>query len=67
MKYGIFSPAAMIMWCDSYDTAMETMRWLLQDEPETADEMAAIPVDETGSPYGKAIPGSVALQHVSAA
>jgi hypothetical protein len=68
MTYGIFSsPGNLIAWCDSQDAALETLRHLAEAEPEAADEVAAIPVTETGRPCGKAILGSTALKHATAA
>jgi hypothetical protein len=68
MTYGIFSTTGnLIAWCDSKDAALETLRHLVEAEPETADDVAAIPVTETGRPCGEAILGSTALEHATAA
>ena len=67
MTYGIFSSAGNLMvWCDSQDAALKALHDLV-DEAEAADEVAAIPVTETGRPYGEAILASTAVQHATAA
>ena len=61
MTHGIFtSTGNLIAWCDSREDAIAMMRNIVHDEPEAADEIAAIPVTETGRPCGAAIPGSAA-------
>jgi hypothetical protein len=68
MTYGIFSATGnLIAWCDSQDVALETLYHLVEAEPEAADDVAAIPVTETGRPCGEAILGSTALKHATAA
>jgi hypothetical protein len=68
MTYGIFSSAGnLIAWCDSRDAALKALRDLVAEEPEAADEVAAIPVTETGRPCGEAILASTALEHAAAA
>jgi hypothetical protein len=68
MTYGIFSSAGnLIAWCDSHDAALKALRDLVDEEPETADEVAAIPVTEAGRPCGEAILGSSAHEHATAA
>jgi hypothetical protein len=68
MTYGIFSSAGnLIAWCDSQDAALTALRDLVDEEPEAADELAAIPVTETGRPCGKAILASAAVQQATAA
>lgn len=68
MTYGIFSSAGnLIAWCDSRDAALKALRDLVDEEPEAADEVAAIPVTETGRPCGEAILASTALEHAAAA
>lgn len=67
MNYGIFSSAGnLIAWCDSQDAALNALRELVDEEPEAADEVAAIPVTETGRPCGEAILGSAAVEHATA-
>ena len=61
MTYGIFSSAGnLIAWCDSQDAALKALRGLVDEEPEAADGVAAIPVTETGRPCGEAILASTA-------
>ncbi len=68
MTYGIFSSAGnLIVWCDSQDAALQALRELVDDEPEAADEVAAIPVTETGRPCGEAILASAAVKYATAA
>jgi hypothetical protein len=68
MIYGIFSSSGnLIAWCESRDSALETLRHLVEAEPEAADDVAAIPVTETGRPCGEAILGSIALERATAA
>jgi hypothetical protein len=68
MTYGIFSSAGnLIAWCDSHDAALKTLRDLIEEEPEAADDVAAIPVTETGRPCGEAILGSTAIAQATAA
>jgi hypothetical protein len=68
MNYGIFSSAGnLICWCDSHEAALEMLHYLVEDEPEAADEVGAIPVDETCCPCGEVILGSFALAHATAA
>lgn len=68
MVYGIFSSAGnLIAWCDSQDAALKALRNLVDEEPEAADEVAAIPVTETGRPCGEAILASAAIQDATAA
>ena len=68
MTCGIFSSAGnLIAWCDSHDAALKALRDLVDEEPETADEVAAIPVTEAGRPCGEAILGSSAHEHATAA
>lgn len=73
MTYGIFSSAGnLIAWCDrseigQHDAALKALRDLVDEEPETADEVAAIPVTEAGRPCGEAILGSSAHEHATAA
>ncbi len=56
VTYGIFSSAGnLIAWCDSQDAALTALRDLVNEEHEAADEVAAIPVTETGRPCGEAI------------
>ncbi len=55
-SYGIFSSTGnLITWCSSQVAALEILRDLVKEEPGEADEIAAIPVTETGRPCGKAI------------
>jgi hypothetical protein len=68
MTYAIFSSAGnLIAWCDSRDAALKTLRDLIAEDPEAADEVAAIPVTETGRPCGEAILGSTAVEQATAA
>jgi hypothetical protein len=68
MTYGIFSSAGnLIAWCDSHDAALKTLSDLIEEEPEAADDVAAIPVTETGRPCGEAILGSTAIAQATAA
>jgi hypothetical protein len=68
MTYGIFSSAGnLIAWCDSRDAALRTLRDLIEEEPEAAEDVAAIPVTETGRPCGEAILGSTAGEQATAA
>jgi hypothetical protein len=72
MTYGIFSSAGnLIAWCDrseigQQDAALKALRDLVDEEPEGADEVAAIPVTETGRPCGDAILASAAVKHAAA-
>ncbi len=67
MTYGIFSSAGnLIAWCDSQEAALKALRDLVAEEPEAADEVAAIPVTKTGRPCGEAILASTALEHAAA-
>ena len=55
MTYGIFtSTGNLIAWCESRDEAMAMMRDLVHDEPEAAEEIAAVPVDDRHRPCGDA-------------
>ncbi len=68
MTYGIFSSAGnLIAWCDSQEAALKALRDLVDEEPEAADEVAAIPVTETGRPCGEAILASTVLAHTTTA
>jgi len=73
MTYGIFSSAGnLIAWCDrseigQQDAALKALRDLVDEEPEAADDVAAIPVIETGRPCGEAIPASAAVGSATAA
>jgi hypothetical protein len=68
MTYGVFSSAGnLIAWCDSQDAALEALRDLVDEEPEAADDVAAIPVTETGRPCGEAILASAAVGSATAA
>lgn len=68
MTYGIFSSAGnLIAWCDSQDAALKALRDLVDEEPEAADEVAAIPATETGRPCGEAILASAAVKQATAA
>jgi len=67
MTYGIFSSAGnVIAWCDSRDAALKALRDLVGEEPGAADDVAAIPVRDTGRPCGAAILGSAAVEHATA-
>jgi len=57
----------LIAWCDSQDAALKALRDLVDEEPEAADEVAAIPVTETGRPCGEAILASAAVKQATAA
>lgn len=64
----IFSSAGnLIAWCNSQEAALKALRDLVAEEPEAADEAAAILVTEAGRPCGEAMLASTALEHAASA
>lgn len=62
MTHGIFtSTGNLVAWFDSEDDALQSLRQLANDEPESAGEIAAIPFDDQGVACGPAISGSTLL------
>ena len=62
MRYGIFtSTGNVVAWYDSEDEALAALSDLVAEEPEAADEIAAIPFDDEGHANGPAIKGSTVL------
>ena len=59
LTHGIFtSTGNVVAWFDTEDEALAALSELVADEPEAADEVAAIPFDEEGRSCGPAIKGS---------
>lgn len=59
MSYGIFTSAGnLVAWFDSEAEALVALGTLVRDEPEAADEIAAIPFDAVGHACGPAVKGS---------
>jgi len=62
MTHGIFtSTGNLVAWFDTDDEALAALSDLVAEEPEAADEIAAIPFDEKGHACGPAIAGSTLL------
>jgi hypothetical protein len=56
---GIFtSTGNLVSWFDTEEDALAALGELVADEPETADQIAAIPFDDDGKACGPAIKGS---------
>jgi hypothetical protein len=61
MTHGIFtSTGNLVAWFDTDDEALAALSELVAEEPEAADEIAAIPFDDEGHSCGPAIEGSTA-------
>ena len=59
MTHGIFtSTGNVVAWFDTEDEALAALGNLVAEEPEAADEIAAIPFDDEGHACGPAIKGS---------
>ncbi|HEX7289948.1 MAG TPA: hypothetical protein VF250_02365 [Conexibacter sp.] len=66
MTHGIFtSTGNLVAWFDSERDALAALAELARDEPEVADEIAAIPFDDQGKACGPAIRGSTLLPHAA--
>ena len=62
MTHGIFtSTGNLVAWFDTEDEALAALGDLVAEEPEAADEIAAIPFDDEGRACGPAIKGSTLL------
>ncbi len=62
MTHGIFtSTGNVVAWFDTEDEALAALGDLVAEEPEAADEVAAIPFDDDGHACGPAIKGSTVL------
>jgi hypothetical protein len=62
MTYGTFASSGnVVAWFDTEDEALAALSDLVADEPEAADEIAAIPFDDEGHACGPAIKGSTLL------
>ena len=62
MTHGIFtSTGNVVAWFDTEDEALAALGDLVAEEPEAADEIAAIPFDDEGHACGPAIKGSTML------
>ncbi len=62
MVYGIFTSAGnLVAWCKTERDATAVLADLVRDDPEAADEIAAIPFDVRGHACGPAIEGSATL------
>ena len=62
MTHGIFtSTGNLVAWFETKDEAMAALSDLVAEEPEAADEIAAIPFDDEGHACGPAIKGSSVL------
>jgi hypothetical protein len=66
MTHGIFtSTGNLVAWFDSEQDALAALAGLARDEPEAADEIAAIPFDDDGKACGPAVKGSTLLAHAA--
>jgi adenylosuccinate lyase len=62
MTHGIFtSTGNLVAWFESEQAALAVLAELARDEPEAADEIAAVPFDDDGKACGPAIRGSALL------
>lgn len=62
MTHGIVtSTGNVVAWFDTEDEALAALGDLVAEEPEAADEIAAIPFDDEGHACGPAIKGSAVL------
>lgn len=62
MTHGIFtSTGNLVAWFDSEKDALQSLRQLANEEPESAGEIAAIPFDDQGVACGPAVSGSAVL------
>lgn len=62
MTHGIFtSTGNLVAWFESEQDALVALAELARDEPEAADEIAAIPFDDDGKAAGPAVKGSTLL------
>jgi hypothetical protein len=62
MTHGIFTSSAnLAAWYEPEVDALVALRDLVAEEPEAADEIAAIPFDDDGHACGPAIKGSTVL------
>lgn len=62
MTHGIFTSSGnLVAWFDTEDEALAALTELVADEPEAADEIAAVPFDDEGHACGPAIKGSTVL------
>ena len=62
MTHGIFTGTGnLVAWFDSEQDALTALAALARDEPEAADEIAAIPFDDDGKACGPAVKGSTLL------
>jgi hypothetical protein len=62
MTHGIFTSAGnLVAWFDSRQDALDALADLIRDEPETAEEVAAIPFDACGRACGPAVTGDELL------
>jgi hypothetical protein len=63
---GIFtSTGNLVTWFESEQDALPALAELARDEPEAADEVAAIPFDDDGKACGPAVKGSTLLSRVA--
>jgi len=59
MTHGIFtSTGNLVAWFESKKDALAALAELARDEPEAADEIAAVPFDDDGKACGPAVKGS---------
>jgi hypothetical protein len=59
MTHGIFTSAGnLVAWFASRQDAVDALADLIRDEPEAAEEVAAIPFDARGHACGPAITGA---------
>jgi hypothetical protein len=64
MTHGILtSTGNVVAWFDTEDEALAALGDLVAEEPEAADEIAAIPFDDEGHACGPAIKGLTLLPH----
>jgi len=62
MNEGIFTCSGnVVAWFDTEAEALAALSDLVTEEPEAADEIAAIPFDDEGHACGPAIKGSTVL------
>lgn len=62
MTHGMFtSTGDLVAWFQNEQDALAALAELARDEPEAADEIAAIPFDEGGKAWGPAVKGSALL------
>jgi hypothetical protein len=62
MTHGIFtSTGNLVAWFESEQDALAALAELARDEPEAADEVAAIPFGDDGKACGPAVKGSALL------